>query len=367
MEYFDLYHRYSEWDIDAMSAAVTGEQVKAAVQKDRLAETEFLALLSPAAAGSLEETALKANRLTVQNFGRVIYLYTPLYLSNHCSNECLYCGFSIRNRLRRRTLTIDEVEREGRIIAETGLRHLLILTGESRSKAPVEYIASCAERLGNYFSSISIEIYPIETEEYKTLIEAGVDGLTIYQETYDPAVYDKVHVKGPKKDYLYRLNAPERACKAGIRTVNLGALLGLTGWRREVFALGLHARYLQDKYPDTEISVSFPRIRPALGQYQPATVVSDRELVQMIIALRLFLPRVGITISTRERAALRDNLIRLGVTKMSAGSCTEVGGRLDGDGHDAQFNISDTRSVDEMKEAIGNKGYQPVLKDWMAI
>ncbi len=412
MEFFALYYGYQDKDIDRLLEKVTFDQAGAAVGKSKLTARDFLALLSPAAAGHLEAMAQKAHRLTVRNFGRVIYLYTPLYLSNYCTNECAYCGFSRARRLRRRVLSVEEVEKEGRMIAETGLRHLLLLTGESRAKAPVDYIAACVQRLRRYFSSISIEIYPLETAEYADLISAGVDGLTIYQEVYNPLVYDQVHLRGPKKNYLFRLNAPERACLAGMRTVNLGALLGLADWRKEVFALGLHAGYLQHKYPDPEISVSFPRLRPVSGRDRPAVEISDRNLVQMITALRLFLPRAGITISTRERAGFRDHLIRLGVTRMSAGSCTEVGGRLDaredsgrldasGDGvhlggsgdsgclggsgdsgrldssgdsgrqssrgRDGQFDISDTRSVSEVQEAIRKQGYQPVFKDWLVI
>ena len=365
MEFVNLLRNYQDRDIHQFTSQVTSNQIEKILHKNTISETDFLALLSPAAENSLETMARKAQQVTVQNFGRVIYLYTPLYLSNHCQNQCVYCGFNIKNRLRRRTLTVDEVEKEGRLIAKTGLRHILILTGEAKAKASVDYVAACVERLRGYFSSISIEIYALETNEYRTLIDSGVDGLTIYQEVFDPVIYDKVHIKGPKKDYLFRLDAPERACQAGMRTVNLGALLGLADWRSEVSSLALHARYLQDKYPGTEIGVSFPRIRPAQGQFQPQVIVSDKELVQMIMALRLFLPRVGVTISTREAADFRDNLIRLGVTKMSAGSCTEVGGRLDGEHNDGQFDISDTRSVEEMKMAIQKHGYQPVFKDWV--
>lgn len=367
MEFMQLLRNYQQRDISDITEKVTSARVKEALAKATVSEVDFLTLLSPAVNDHMETLAQKANQVTVQNFGRVIYLYTPLYLSNHCENECVYCGFNVKNRLRRRTLTVDEVEEEGRLISASGLRHILVLTGESRHKAPVQYVAACVERLRRYFSSISIEIYPLETSEYRTLIDAGVDGLTIYQEVYDPVVYDQVHIKGPKKNYSFRLNAPERACQAGMRTVSLGALLGLADWRSEVFCLGLHARYLQDKYPGTEIGVSFPRIRPAMGQYQPHVIVSDRDMVQMIMALRLFLPRVGVSISTRERPGFRDNLIRLGVTRMSAGSSTEVGGRLDGTGEDGQFDISDTRSVEEMKQAIQRLGYQPVFKDWVAI
>lgn len=367
MKFSDIYHSCQDFDADEYINRVTPKQVREAIEKGELSEMDFMVLLSPGAEKNLEEMAQKAHRLTVRNFGRVIYLFTPLYLSNFCTNECSYCGFSIKSKLRRRTLSVDEVEKEGRLIAETGLRHLLILTGESRTKSSVEYIAACVQRLRKYFCSIVIEIYPLETSEYKLLLSAGVDGVTIYQEVYDPITYDRVHIKGPKKNYLFRINAPERACQAGMRAVNIGALIGLFDWRKEVFAAGLHCRYLQDRFPGTEISISFPRLRPAQGRYQPASAVTDKDLVQMITAFRLFLPRVGITLSTREKAVLRDNLIRLGVTRMSAGSCTEVGGRLDGDGHNGQFDISDKRSVREMKEAIHRLGYQPVSKDWLVI
>ena len=218
--------------------------------------------------------------------------------------------------------------------------------------------------LRKYFSSISIEIYPLTTEEYAELIRAGVDGLTIYQEVYNREMYSRLHPGGPKRKYRFRLEAPERAGDAGIRSINIGPLLGLYDWRKEVFMAGMHADYLQRKYPDVEIAVSFPRMRPQFGGFEPEFPVSDRELVQSITALRLFLPRSGITISTRERAGLRDNLLKLGVTKMSAGSSTVIGGHTDNKDGVGQFDISDSRSVPEMRQAIARLGYKPVLKDW---
>ena len=367
MGFYEIYNKIKGTDFDRLLKEVTVQQADRVIGDNTVSETGFLNLLSPAAGERMEPMARKAHHLTLKNFGRVIGLYTPMYLSDFCTNECVYCGFNTKNPMRRRTLSVAEVEREGRMIAGTGLRHLLILKGEAPHQASVEYLAECTGRLRKYFSSVSIEVYPMETAGYQALVAAGVDGMTVYQEVYDPEIYDRLHIKGPKKNYRFRLDAPERACQAGMRTVNLGALLGLADWKSEVFALGLHAKYLQDKYPDTEISVSFPRIRPAAGQFRPAVEVTDRELVQMILAIRLFLPRAGITLSTRENPDFRDNLIRLGVTKMSAGSCTEVGGRLDGDGHDGQFEISDTRSVAEMKAAILQNGYQPVSKDWLVI
>jgi len=247
------------------------------------------------------------------------------------------------------------------------LKHILILTGDARRMADLPYLKSCIKILAEYFTSIAIEIYALEEQEYGELIEAGVDSLTIYQETYNETLYNKLHVKGPKRDYRFRLDAPERACRATMRAVNIGALLGLDEWRREAFLTGLHAHYLQDQYPDVEVSVSLPRLRPHAGNYQPRSQVSDKNLVQIMLALRLFMPRAGITISTREAAVFRDNIIRLGVTKMSAGSSTKVGGHTIAKADTGQFDISDERTVAEMKTYIEKLGYQPVFKDWQPI
>lgn len=329
-------------------------------------EKDFLALLSPAAAEHLELMAQKAHQLTNQHFGRTIQLYTPMYLSNHCSNHCVYCSFSVKHHLMRKKLTLAEVEKEAESISATGLRHILILTGESPKHSPVSYIADCVKVLKRYFDSIAIEIYPLTTEEYQRLVDAGVDGLTIYQEVYDEGMYSKLHPQGPKKNYHFRLDAPERGCLAKMRGVNIGALLGLEDWRKEAFFTGLHANYLQNKYLDTEISVSIPRIRPNVGGFTPKFDVNDKSLVQIILAVRLFMPRAGIALSTRERAELRNNLVKLGVTKMSAGVSTEVGGHSDSEESSGtgQFQISDERDVEEMKTMLYKMGYQPVLKDW---
>ena len=306
--------------------------------------------------------AQTARRLTLQHFGHTIQLYTPLYLANYCVNYCVYCGFNAANDIPRRQLTLEEVELEARAISRSGLQHLLVLTGESREHSPVSYIKDCVIILRKYFSSISIEVYPLSRKEYAELIAAGIDGMTIYQEVYNQEVYSRLHPRGPKRDYRFRLESPERAGQAGIRAINIGALLGLYDWRSEVFLTGLHAAYLQKKFPEIEISVSFPRMRPQYGNYQPESPVSDRDLVQSILALRLFLPRAGITISTRERSELRDNLVKLGVTKMSAGSSTAVGGHTDAVDGLGQFEISDKRSVDEMRKVISGHGYKAVLE-----
>ncbi len=365
MTFYDEIAKLRNTSFTEVFSRVTESQVRKALGGSSLHFQDFLALLSPQAAPLLEEMAQAAHRVTVQNFGRTIQLYTPLYLANYCVNHCVYCGFSAKNRIERRKLTLAEVESEARAIAATGLKHLLILTGESRQESPVSYIRDCVLVLRKYFPSISIEIYPVSKDEYVELVAAGVDGLTIYQEVYHEETYLRLHPKGPKRDYRFRLEAPERAGEAGIRTINIGALLGLYDWRAEVFITGLHADYLQRRFPEIEISVSCPRMRPYSGEsYHPEYPMTDRDLVQAITALRLFLPRLGMTLSTREDSRLRDNLMRLGVTKMSAGSSTAVGGHTDGKDSVGQFDISDHRSVPEMQEAISRSGYKPVFKDW---
>lgn len=367
MDFYKIIKEYKDFDFKGFDEKVTEAQVQVVLAKDTLTETDFLTLLSGSASRYLEQMADKAKRLTYQHFGKVILLYTPLYLANYCVNRCAYCGFNAENNIVRGRLELSEVEKEAEHISKSGLKHILILTGESKKYSPVAYIKECIEVLKKYFSSISIEIYPLNTNEYMSVIASGVDGLTVYQEVYDEEIYKAVHLGGPKKDYLYRLNAPERACNAGMRSVNVGALLGLNDWREEAFFTGMHASYLQNKYSETELGVSLPRLRPHTGSFQPKCDVSDRELVQIMLAFRLFLPRVGITISTRERKELRDNLVGLGVTKMSAGSSTEVGGRSDEKKTVGQFSISDERSVEDIKNMIYSKGYQPIFKDWQLI
>lgn len=333
-------------------------------------DRELEYLLSSEAEDRLEEMASKAHEITLRYFGRTIQLYTPIYLSNYCDNECLYCGFNTNNAVQRKKLTPEEVEKEARFISATGLKHILILTGESRKYSPVSYIKDCVRVLKKYFSSISIEVYPLTESEYRELVSEGVDGLTIYQEAYDEDVYKIMHPSGPKKDYWFRLEAPERGARAGMRNVNIGTLLGLGDWRKETFLMGLHAKNLQDKFPDVEIGASIPRIRPQVRGFKAKTDVSDKNVAQIVIALRIFLPRLGIAVSTRENPYFRENLLPLGITRMSAGSTTKVGGHTveyDESRDAAQFEISDTRNVDEIKAMLERRRYQPVLKDWMMI
>lgn len=367
MDFSDILDGYQHFDFDHFFATVTPAEVQAALAGDRLTERDLLILLSPVAAPFLEAMARKAQQLTIQNFGKIIFLFTPLYLSNYCENQCAYCGFSSDNEFIRKKLTGPELAVAAEEIASQDIKHILILTGESREHTPPAYLKDCVKVLNNYFSSISLEVYPLAGEEYGELIAAGVDGLTIYQEVYDEQVYAQVHLAGPKRDYRFRLEAPERGCRAGMRTVTIGPLLGLTDWRREVFFAGIHAAYLQNKYWDVEVNLSFPRLRPYRGGFTCQTPVDDQTFVQIILASRLFLPRAGLTISTRESAELRDHILPLGATKMSAWSSTEVGGRRQGKKGAGQFEIADRRDVGEMKEMLLNKGYQPIFKDWQKV
>ncbi|MCF7908101.1 MAG: 2-iminoacetate synthase ThiH [Candidatus Omnitrophica bacterium] len=350
MSFYNIYHKYKNCSFE------------------ELPNQELTKLLSLEAEKSLEAMAQKAKTLTLQNFGKTISLYTPLYLSNYCENECLYCGFNANNKIPRRKLKIDELKKEAKFIAKTGLQHILILTGESKKLSPLSYIKESVKILNKLFSSISIEIYPLSQTEYKELIAAGVDGLTIYQEVYSQSEYKKLHPAGPKQDYQFRLDAPERAARAGIRTINIGSLLGLAPWRKEAFFMLKHAEYLQNKYPEIEMSISLPRLRPQFNNFQTPYEVSDKNIVQIITAARIFMPRLGITLSTRENSQLRNNLIKLGITKMSAGSTTAVGGHTLEKTYiknSLQFEISDKRDVSQIKIMLLKEGYQPVLKDWV--
>ncbi|MBG0789141.1 MAG: 2-iminoacetate synthase ThiH [Desulfovibrionaceae bacterium] len=370
MSFYPLIAEYAASLPDARFAEFTGEDVRRAMERTTPTAEDFMALISPAGLPLLEEMAQKATRLTARYFGRTISLFTPLYLSNFCTNHCVYCGFNCRNDIHRSMLTLDQVDAEGAAIAATGLKHLLILTGDATAKAGVDYLEECTGVLNKHFPSVSIEVFAMTEEEYARLVRAGVDGLTMFQETYNEALYAILHPKGPKRDFRFRLDAPERGCRAGMRVVNVGALLGLDQWRRDALFTGLHASYLMDRYPEVDIAVSLPRMRPHAGEYQPASVVSDRELVQLMLALRIFLPRLGITISTREAPGFRENIMPLGVTRMSAGVSTAVGGHSDTATDDkdvGQFEISDGRSVDEMCAVIKAQGFQPVFKDWEPI
>ena len=326
---------------------------------------DFAALLSPAADRHLEEMAAEAHRLTIRRFGRTVHLFAPLYLSNECVSVCTYCGFSAGNDIARRTLTIDEVEREGRALSDRGFRHLLLVAGEHARIVSKDYLVASVAALAPFVPSLAVEVQVWDTATYGRLVDAGCDGLVVYQETYDPGTYADVHLKGKKRNLDWRLAAPDRAAAAGMRRIGIGALLGLhDDWRSEALALAAHAGALIRRWWRTEITVAMPRLRPAAGGYEPADPVGDREFVQLLCALRLALPDVGISLSTREAAAFRDAVVPLGVTMMSAGSHTEPGGYASASEASPQFEISDDRSPAEVAAALRRLGYDPVWKDW---
>jgi 2-iminoacetate synthase len=366
MSFFNEFQRYS-WDgIREEIYSRTDDDVTQALLARNHGLEELVSLLSPAADSELEELARQAQQVTEQRFGRIVGLYAPLYLSSSCTNSCLYCSFNTNNPIRRLTLTPDQAEAEGAYLREMGFRHVLLVSGEDRSTVDKGYFLDVIERLRSRFDSISVEIYPMESEEYGELARCGVDGLIVYQETYNKGRYSEVHKGGRKRDYRWRLETPERGGQAGFRRLGIGALLGLSDWRVEAVCLALHARYLMKHYWRSQITISFPRLRPAVGGYVPPNPVSDRDMVHMLTALRLVLPDAGLLLSTRESSQLRDNMVPLGVTSMSAGSRTEPGGYTMPSDSEGQFEISDHRSPDEVAGVLRGMGYEPVWKDWDA-
>ena len=327
----------------------------------------FAALLSPAAGDMLEEIAVRAREETRKHFGNSVCMFTPIYTSNYCQNNCVYCGFNIHNKIRRACLTPDEVDIEMAAIAESGLKEILILTGESRTRSDVDYIGMCVEKASEYFSTIGIEVYPMNTEEYRFLQERGADYVTVFQETYDPERYAELHLAGPKRIFSYRFNAQERAIRAGMRGVAFGALLGLGDFRRDAFACGLHAYNLQRRYPHAEISFSLPRFRPFINNEDRVNQVHEPQLLQVSMAYRLFMPFAGQTISTRERPGFRDNIVGLTATKISAGVSVGIGEHSGTEHGDGQFVISDPRGVDEIADSLRRNGLQPVMTDYVRL
>jgi len=326
---------------------------------------DMLPLYSPAAAGFLEEMAMRSAIITRERFGNTIQLYAPLYLSNECENGCLYCGFSEKNKdITRRTLTINEAEQEIQAIQDMGIRHLLFVSSEATEKANFDYIKKIAEMAAKYMSYMAIEVYPMDTDSYRRLVNMGVDGLTVYQETYNPVRYAELHLSGRKSDIEWRLNTPDRGGMAGMRTLGVGALLGLDDPHADAFMTAIHAQYLMKTYWRSHITLSLPRMRPAVGCAVVPREVSDRLYVQFLLASRIAMPDIGIVVSTRERAKLRDNLVGLGVTVMSAASVTEPGGYTAKGTSTAQFQVEDSRSVAEFAAMLAQKGFDPVVKDW---
>jgi 2-iminoacetate synthase len=320
--------------------------------------------------GLLETLARSAQEVTRQYFGRAVALYAPLYLSNFCGNKCAYCGFQASRHVERKKLSSGEIEKECAALAATGIRSCLLLTGESRFHSPPSYIKEAITIAGKYFANIGIEVYALETGEYRELYRAGADGVTLFQETYDRARYDEVHLAGPKKNYDYRVNAPERIAQAGFRQISMGVLLGLADWRRDVVSLFEHLRHMERKYPGVEYTLSFPRLRPVADDKRAYVEVSDRDMVKIMCVARLLFPRAGINLSTRETAEFRDHAVELGVTKISAGSLTSVGGYGDPkrEAHrDGQFEVHDARSLAEIKSMLLRHGFDPVVTDWRNI
>lgn len=367
MELLDVLKKYPEAWVDHFLQQVTGEKIEEILKKEELTLEDYLSLLSPEAQNYLEEMAARAHRKNLQHFGKTILLYTPLYISNYCVNECVYCGYNKNSGIPRRKLSLEEIDQEAKIISDKGIQHILLLSGESPVDTSIEYLEEVVKVLKKYFQSIAIEIYPLKEEGYQRLVGKGVDGVTLYQEVYDREIYQRLHPKGPKRNYDFRIHALERAIKAGVASVNLGSLLGLSDFRKEAFYTGVHSNYLLDQYPSVATSVSFPRMQPYVGGYQDITPVSDRDFVQILLAYKNFMPMTGITLSTREDPDLRENLIPLGITKMSAGVSTAVGGHSSDQENTEQFEISDNRSIEEVKKSIINKGYQPIFQDWVSL
>jgi 2-iminoacetate synthase len=378
------------------SLATSPAAAREAVGKNNFSLADFAALISPAAAENLEAMGRRAHLMTQQRFGKTIRLFAPLYLSNECINNCTYCGFSRDNPILRVTLSLDEVKREADALKAQGFRNLLLVAGEHPKFVSNGYLRDCIEMLHPEWPSISLEVGPMETEEYRPLVAAGSDGLVVYQETYDRKVYAEMHTAGPKRNFDWRLETPERAYAAGFRRLGISPLYGLADWRLEALSAAAHADYLLRNCWKAALTISTVRIRPCAGEFQALTHISDRELAQLICALRIMFPDVGIVLSTREAPKLRDGLIPLGVTMMSAGARTEPGGYT-GAGKEkihrtergmikelvsgssewaptegqptnatGQFNIADERSAGEVAERIRRLGYEPVWKDWDA-
>ena len=367
-----------------------------AIARPQLTLADFADLISPAAAELLEPLARRSQELTRQRFGKTIRLFAPLYLSNECINNCKYCGFSRDNAILRVTLSVDDVKREAAALREQGFRNVLLVAGEHPKFVSNGYMAECVAALHTDVPSVSLEIGPMETAEYVPLVQAGADGLVVYQETYDRAIYDEMHTAGPKKNFDWRLETPERAYAAGFRRIGIGALYGLADWRYEALAVAAHCEYLLRHCWKANFTISLPRLRPCAGEFEPLTHTTDRDLVQLVCAFRLMFPDVGLVLSTRESAQLRDGLMPLGITMVSAGSHTEPGGYTGAGkekihhtergrivelasgasewaptaGHatnaTGQFNIADERSSHEVADVIRRLGYEPVWKDWDA-
>lgn len=363
MERFD-YTRY------------TAREVKAALEHETCSLEDFQALLSPAAEPFLEQMAQRARQETSKHFGNTVYLFTPLYIANYCENYCVYCGFNCYNHINRMKLSLEQIEQEMKIIADSGMEEILILTGESRAQSDVHYIGEACKLARKYFRLVGIEIYPVNTDEYRYLHQCGVDYVTVFQETYDADKYETLHLLGHKRVWPYRFDAQERALRGGMRGVAFSALLGLSDFRKDALASALHVYYLQRKYPHAEMSLSCPRLRPIINNEKINPLdVHEKQLCQIICAYRIFLPFVGITVSSRESARFRDGIVKIAATKVSAGVSTGIGDHeqkykgkeTDSLQGDEQFEIDDQRSLRKMYQDITEEGLQPVLNDYLYV
>ena len=354
----------------------TPRDVRMALEHETCTVEDFKALLSPAAEPFLEQMAQRARMETSKHFGNTVYLFTPLYIANYCENYCVYCGFNCYNDIHRMKLTPEQIEHEMQVIASSGMEEILILTGESRVQSDIKYIGEACKLARKYFRMAGLEIYPVNTDEYRYLHECGADYVTVFQESYDIVAYEKLHLMGHKRVWPYRFDAQERALRGGMRGVGFSALLGLSDFRKDALASALHVYYLQRKYPQAEMSLSCPRLRPIINneKINPQDV-HEKQLCQILCAYRIFMPFVGITVSSRESAAFRNGIVRICATKVSAGVSTGIGdheskytGRdSGGDQGDEQFEISDGRSLKKMYDDITDEGLQPVLNDYLYV
>lgn len=355
----------SDWNlIQASIYAKTEDDVRLALGKNKRDLEDFKALISPAAAPFLEQMAVLSHQLTQKRFGKTVQMYIPMYLSNECQNVCTYCGFSVDNKLRRVTLTEQQIRDEIKVIKSYGYDHILLVTGEANKTVGMDYFRKVLPLIRPHFSHISLEVQPLDQEEYEELAGLGVNTVLVYQETYHEENYKFHHPKGKKSHFGYRIETPDRLGRAGIYKMGLGVLLGLEDWRTDSFYCAMHLHYLERTYWKTKYSISFPRLRPHTGNLEPKVDMSDRELVQLICAYRIFNEEVELSISTRESEVFRNNIIRLGITSISAGSKTDPGGYASGMQALEQFEISDERSPAEIAEMIRQQGYEAVWKDW---
>lgn len=354
----------------------TAADVKAALEHDTCTIEDFKALLSPAAEPFLEQMAQRARLETSKHFGNTVYLFTPLYIANYCENYCVYCGFNCYNHINRMKLSMEQIEKEMKVISDSGMEEILILTGESRGQSNVEYIGEACKLARKYFRMVGLEIYPVNTDEYKYLHECGADYVTVFQETYDADRYEQLHLLGHKRVWPYRFDAQERALRGGMRGVAFSALLGLSDFRKDALASALHVYYLQRKYPHAEMSLSCPRLRPIINNDKINPLdVHEKQLCQVLCAYRIFLPYVGITVSSRESAEFRNGIVKIAATKVSAGVSTGIGDHeskytgkeTDEVQGDEQFEIDDNRSLDKMYRDIAEEGLQPVLNDYLYV